>query len=99
MVIVRRMASAAESVIDWQSGSNGNILDYWANSVKSAYDAADPGIRINLVAALQTGTDPQADSAEYFDPRPPEGVIGAGIYVNMKEAGLFEFRQGEPAGL
>jgi putative spermidine/putrescine transport system substrate-binding protein len=112
MLIVPRMASAAEGVIDWYTGSDSNILDFWANNVKPAFEAANPGITVNLVdagdnaglqsigeravAAMQTGTDPQADYFENFDPRLPAGAIEAGIYVNMKEAGLTNYPKVNP---
>lgn len=112
MVIVPRMASAAEGVIDWYTGSDSNIYDFWANTVKPAFEAANPGITINLVdagdnaglqaigeramAAMQTGTDPQADYFESFDPRLPVGGIEAGIYVNMSEAGLSNYAKVNP---
>ena len=112
MVIVPRMASAAEGVIDWYTGSDSNILDFWANTVKPAFEAANPGITINLVdagdnaglqaigeramAAMQTNTDPQADYFETFDPRLPVGGIEAGIYVNMAEAGLSNYAKVNP---
>lgn len=112
MVIVPRMASAAEGVIDWYTGSDSNVLDFWANTVKPAFEAANPGITVNLVdagdnaglqsigeramAAKQTNTDPQADYFENFDPRLPAGAIDAGIYVNMKDAGLSNYAKVNP---
>jgi len=112
MVIAPRMGVAAEGVIDWYTGSDSNVLDFWANTVKPAFEAANPGITINLVdagdnaglqaigeramAAKQTNTDPQADYFETFDPRLPSGAIEAGIYVNMKEAGLSNYGKVNP---
>jgi putative spermidine/putrescine transport system substrate-binding protein len=112
MVIAPRMGAAAEGVIDWYTGSDSNVLDFWANTVKPAFEAANPGITINLVdagdnaglqaigeramAAKQTNTDPQADYFESFDPRLPAGAIEAGIYVNMKEAGLSNYSKVNP---
>jgi hypothetical protein len=112
MVIAPRMGAAAEGVIDWYTGSDSNVLDFWANTVKPAFEAANPGITINLVdagdnaglqaigeramAAMQTNTDPQADYFENFDPRLPAGAIEAGIYVNMKEAGLSNYAKVNP---
>jgi putative spermidine/putrescine transport system substrate-binding protein len=94
MVIAPRMGAAAEGVIDWYTGSDSNVLDFWANNVKPAFEAANPGITLNLVdagdnaglqaiaeravAAKQTNTDPQADYFETFDPRLPSGAIEAG---------------------
>jgi putative spermidine/putrescine transport system substrate-binding protein len=113
MVLLPRMASAAEGVIDWYTGSDSNVLDFWANTVKPAFEKANPGITINLVdagdnagivaigeramAAKQTGKDPQADFFENTDPRLPVGAIEAGIYVNFKEAGLSNYSKVNPA--
>ena len=115
MVIVPRMASAAEGVIDWYTGSDSNVFDFWANTVKPAFEAANPGITINLVdagdnagisaigeraiAAKQTGTDPQADFFEASDPRLPVGAIEAGIYVNFAQAGLENYSKVNPLAI
>ncbi len=114
MVIVPRMASAAEGVIDWYTSSDSNIYDFWANVVKPAFEAANPGITINLVdagdaagvqaigeraiAAMASGADPQADFFESGHAQLPVGAIEAGIYVNMKEAGLENYHKVNPLG-
>ena len=115
MVIVPRMASAAEGVIDWYTGSDSNVLDFWANTVKPAFEAANPGITINLVdagdnagiqaigeramAAKAAGADPQADFFEASDPRLPVGAIEAGIYVNFAAAGLSNYAKVNPLAI
>lgn len=115
MVIVPRMVSAAEGVIDWYTGSDSNVFDFWANTVKPAFEAANPGITINMVdagdnagimaigeramAAQQTGTDPQADFFEATDPRLPVGAIEAGIYVNFANAGLENYPKVNPLAI
>lgn len=112
MAILPRMSFAAEGVIDWYTSSDSNILDFWTNTVKPAFEAANPGISINLVdagdgaginaiaeraiAAKQSGADPQADYFETHDPNQPNGAIDAGIYVNMKEAGLSNYGKVNP---
>ena len=114
MVMVPRMVSAAEGVIDWYTSSDTNILDFWANTVKPAFEAANPGITINLIdagdnagvqaiaeramAAMATGTDPQADFFEAGNALLPVGAIEAGIYVNMREAGLSNIDKANPLG-
>jgi len=114
MVMVPRMVSAAEGVIDWYTSSDSNILDFWANTVKPAFEAANPGITINLVdagdsagvqaigeramAAMATGTDPQADFFEAGNAQLPIGAVDAGIYVNMREAGLSNIDKVNPLG-
>ena len=103
-LMLPRMSFGAEGVIDWYTSSDSNILDFWTNTVKPAFEAAIPGLSINLVdagdgagiiaigeraiAAKQTNTDPQADYFESADALLPAGAIEAGIYVNIKEAGL-----------
>ncbi|ODT80211.1 MAG: ABC transporter substrate-binding protein [Pelagibacterium sp. SCN 64-44] len=115
MAVLPRMSFAAEGMIDWYTSSDSNILDFWTNTVKPAFEAANPGISINLVdagdgagiiaigeramAAKQTGADPQADFFESADPLLPSGAIDAGIYVNIKEAGLSNYAKVNPAGI
>jgi putative spermidine/putrescine transport system substrate-binding protein len=110
-----RMAFAEEGRIDWYTSSDSNIFDFWANTVKPAFEAAHPGITINLVdagdnagvqaiasralAAMQTNTDPQADYFEQYDPRLPSGAIEAGLYVNMAEAGLSNYDKINPLAI
>ena len=115
MVLLPRMAFAAPGVIDWYTSSDTNILDFWTNIVKPKFEAANPGVTINLVdagdgagqlaiadralAALQTKTDPQADYFEAGDPRLPNGASDAGLYVNMKEAGLSNWSKINPLAI
>jgi putative spermidine/putrescine transport system substrate-binding protein len=115
MVLLPRMAFAAPGVIDWYTSSDTNILDFWTNIVKPKFEAANPGVTLNLVdagdgagqlaiadralAALQTKTDPQADYFESGDPRLPAGAIEAGLYVNMKEAGLSNWSKVNPLAI
>lgn len=104
MLVLPRLAFAAEGTIDWYTSSDTNVLDFWTNFVKPGFEAANPGVTLNLVdagdgagqlaiadralAAMQTNTDPQADYFETGDPRLPAGAMDAGLYVNFAEAGL-----------
>lgn len=115
MVMVPRMVTAAEGVIDWYTSSDSNIYDFWANIVKPAFEAANPGITINLVdagdssgiqaigeraiAAKQAGADPQADFFEAGNARLPAGAIDAGVYTNVKEAGLSNYSKINPLAI
>ncbi len=112
MVLLPRMAFAEAGKIDWYTGSDQNILDFWTNHVKPGFEAANPGVTLNLVdggdnaglqaiaeravAAMQTNTDPQADYFEQFDYRLPSGGVEAGLWVNMKEAGLSNYSKINP---
>ncbi len=115
MVLLPRLAFAEAGKIDWYTSSDTNILDFWTNIVKPKFEAANPGVTLNLVdagdnagqlaiadraiAALQTKTDPQADYFETGDPRLPAGAIEAGLYVNMKEAGLSNYSKVNPLAI
>ncbi len=115
LALAPRMSFAAKGTIDWYTGSDTNVLDFWANTVKPAFEAANPGIKLNLVdagdnagilaigeraiAAKQTGTDPQADFFEHSDPLLPAGAIDAGVYANMKNAGLSNYSRINPLAI
>lgn len=115
MMILPKLSFAAEGQIDWYTGSDANVLDFWTNSIKPAFEAANAGVKLNLVdagdnagiqaiaeramAAMQTNTDPQADYFEHTDPRLPKGAIEAGLYVNMKEAGLSNYSKINPLAI
>lgn len=113
--LLPRTALAAEGVIDWYTSSDSNILDFWANTVKPAFEAANPGITVNLIdagdsagvqaigeramAAKASGADPQADYFEAGDALLPAGAIEAGIYANIKEAGLSNYAKVNPLAI
>lgn len=115
MALLPRMSFAAEGVIDWYTSSDSNILDFWANTVKPKFEAANPGITINLVdagdgagiiaigeraiAAKQSGADPQADFFESGNALLPPGAIEAGVYTNIKEAGLSNYDKVNPLAI
>lgn len=115
MVLLPRLAEAAAGRIDWYTSSDQNVLDFWTNFIKGPFEAANPGITLNLVdagdnagnlaiadralAALKGKTDPQADYFENFDPRLPAGAMDAGLYVNLKEAGLSNWSKLNPLAL
>ena len=104
LVLLPRAGRAAAGRVDWYTNSDQNVLDFWTNVVQPAFEAANPGVTLNLVdagddagtiaiaeralAARGAGTDPQADYLDNFDPRLPAGAIEAGLFVNVREAGL-----------
>jgi len=115
MVLLPRLAFAEAGKIDWYTSSDQNILDFWTNVVKPKFEAANPGVTLNLVdagdgpgniaigeralAALAAKADPQADYFEAYDPRLPDGAIDAGLFVNMKEAGLSNYSKVNPLAI
>ena len=115
MVLLPRMAFAAAGTIDWYTSSDQNVLDFWTNVVKPKFEAANAGVTLNLVdagdgpgniaigeralAAMSSNADPQADYFESYDPRLPAGAIEAGLFVNMKEAGLSNYSKVNPLAI
>ena len=112
VVLMPGMASAEPNRIDWYTGSDTNILDFWSNIVKPKFEAANPGVTMNLVdggdgdglqaiaeralAAMQTKTDPRADMFEEYDPRLPKGSIEAGLWTDFSKAGLSNYGRLNP---
>lgn len=112
MVLLPRMAFAEAGRIDWYTSSDQNILDFWTNVVKPKFEAANAGVTLNLVdagdaagqtaiaeralAAMSSSADPQADYFETADWRLPKGAADAGLYVNIKEAGLSNYSRINP---
>jgi putative spermidine/putrescine transport system substrate-binding protein len=115
LAILPRLAHAEAGRIDWYTSSDQNVLDFWTNFVKPPFEAGNPGVTLNLVdagdapgniaigeralAALQNNADPQADYFENYDPRLPAGGIEAGLFVNMKEAGLSNWSRINPLAM
>ncbi len=115
MVMLPRLASAAPGVIDWYTTSDQNVLDFWTNIVKPKFEAANPGITLNLVdagdnagaqaiaeralAALGSSADPQVDMIEGFDARQPVGAIDKGLWTDFKAAGLSNYDKINPLAL
>ncbi|HEX4296433.1 MAG TPA: extracellular solute-binding protein [Devosia sp.] len=115
MAMLPKSAFADPNRIDWITSSDQNIIDFWTNVVKPKFEAANPGITINLVdggdnaglvslasralAALQTKTDPQVDFFEGFDSRLPNGGIAAGLWVDLSKAGLSNYSKINPLAL
>jgi len=114
-LVLPRMAFAEAGRIDWYTGSDQNILDFWTNVVAPQFQEANAGVTLNLVdagdnaglqsiaeramAALGSDADPQADFLETFDSRLPSGAAEAGLYVNMKEAGLSNYAKVNPLAI
>lgn len=102
--LLPKMAFAAANRIDWYTSSDQNIIDFWTNIIKPKFEAANPGVTINLVdandsaglqaiesralAALGSSADPQADFFEGSDARLPAGAIDKGLYVDFTKENL-----------
>ncbi len=115
LVLLPRFAHAEAGRIDWYTSSDQNVLDFWTNIIQPKFEAANPGVTLNLVdagdaagniaiaeralAALKSNTDPQADYFENYDPRLPSGAIDAGLFVNIKEAGLSNYDKINPLAI
>ena len=115
LALSSRIAYAEAGRIDWYTSSDQNVLDFWTNVVQPKFQAANPGITINLVdggdnaglqaiaeralAALGTSADPQADIFEGFDARQPVGAIDKGLWEDFKAAGLSNYDKINPLAL
>jgi putative spermidine/putrescine transport system substrate-binding protein len=115
LAVMPRIVYADANRIDWYTGSDQNVTDFWTNVVKPKFEAANPGITINLVdagdnaglqsiaeravAAMQTKTDPQADFFETFDPRLPSGGIAAGLWTDFTKASLPNYSKVNPLAI
>ena len=111
-MLLPSFASADPNRIDWYTCSDTNVLDFWTNFVKPQFEAANPGITLNLVDGgdgaghmrspsarsprCKAKADPQADIFEDYDPRLPEGAIEAGLWTDFSKAGLSNYRQVNP---
>lgn len=105
-------ASAADGVLDIFFNSDTNILDFWTKVVQPGFEAANPGITLNLVpggggsginaladramAAFKAKKDPQVDMLEATTPFYPAGSIEAGLWVNFADAGMANYSKISP---
>ncbi len=112
LAMLPRSAFAAAGTIDWFTSSDQNVLDFWTNVVKPKFEAANPGVVLNLVdgqdnaglqaiaeralAALGSKADPQVDFFEGFDARQPVGAIDAGLWTDFSKAGLSNYSKINP---
>jgi putative spermidine/putrescine transport system substrate-binding protein len=111
-MMLPRIAMAEQGRIDWYTSSDQNVLDFWTNYVKPPFEAANPGVTINLVdagdnaglqaiadralAAMKTNTDPQADFFEGFDARQPVGALEQGLWVDFAKENLSNYSKINP---
>ena len=112
VLMLPRMSFGAEGVIDVYFSSDQNVIDFWTNTVKPKFEAANAGVTLNLVdggdatgvsaigdralAALASGADPQADLFEGFDTRVTVDGIAKALYVDFEKAGLSNYSKINP---
>lgn len=112
MLMLPRLASAATKTIDLYSGSDANIIDFWNNIVRPAFEKAHPDLAVKItdagdntglraiadraLAALKTKRDPQADIFESFDPRLPPAGAEAGLWVEFSAKNVEGFGHVNP---
>lgn len=112
VAMLPRSAFAEANKIDWYTSSDQNITDFWTNIIKPKFEAANPGVTINLVdagdsaglqaiearavAALASKADPQADFFEGSDARLPPGALDAGVYVDFSKENLSNYSKLNP---
>ncbi|MEO5806324.1 extracellular solute-binding protein [Devosia sp.] len=112
LALMPRLSFAAQGVVDVYFTSDQNVIDFWTNIVKPAFEAANSGITLNLIdggdsagvaaigdralAALAGGSDPQADLFEGFDTRVTVDGIAKGLYVDFSKAGLANYSKINP---
>jgi len=103
LVASTRIAAAATR-IDMYTASDANISDFFNNILKPAFEAANPGLELNVViarpaaaldavtqralAALASKSDPQMDFIEQYEPMLPAGGIEADLWTDFSKAGL-----------
>ena len=112
VVLLPRLANAEPNRIDWYTGSDTNILDFWSNIVKPRFEAANPGITLNLVdggdgAGLEAiaeralgGDEDQHRSAcrhvRGIRSAPAQGFDRSGPLDRLLQGGAHELRQDQP---
>ena len=110
--LLPKMVFAAANRIDWYTSSDQNIIDFWTNIVKPKFEAANPGVTINLVdasdsaglqaiearamAALGSSADPQADFFEGSEARLPPGALDKGLYVDFSKETMSNYSKLNP---
>jgi putative spermidine/putrescine transport system substrate-binding protein len=108
-----KMALADANRIDVYITGDSNIINFWNNIIKPAYEAAHPQYTLNVVsarnniapiveralAALGSDVDPQVDLFDENDPNLPAGAIERGLWVDFAEAGLANYDKLNPVTL
>lgn len=99
--------------IDVYITGDANIINFWNNIIKPAYESAHPEYTLNVVsarnniapivertlAALGTDADPQVDLFDENDPNLPAGAIEKGLWVDFTQADLEHYAKLNPVTL
>jgi putative spermidine/putrescine transport system substrate-binding protein len=96
------IAYADAQTINIVSDGDTNVTDWWTNTLKPQFEAANPGYSLNIVitradggndvvaervvAAKKTNTDPKVDYFEEFDPRRVPGSAESGAFMALDES-------------
>ncbi|AGT08562.1 extracellular solute-binding protein [Paracoccus aminophilus] len=108
--LMPRIALAESGRIDVYITGDSNIINFWNNIIKPAFEAAHSGYRLNVVsarnniapivdralAALGSSTDPQVNLFDENDPNLPAGAIEKGLWVDFAKAGLENYDKINP---
>src|SRR5260221_13685915 len=95
-------AFAATTTIDVMTDGDTNISDWWTNTLKPAFEKANPEFTLNVVitrangsnqvfaqrllAAKQTNTDPKVYYFEEFEPHHLPGAIDGRAFQKLDDA-------------
>src|SRR5262249_30378344 len=102
------------TVINIVSDGDTNITDWWTNTLKPQFEAANPGLSLNVVitradggnevvaqrvvAAKKANADPKVDYFEEFDPRNVPGSGESGAFLQVDEKLIPNLAMTSPAG-
>ena len=109
--LMPRIAFADMNRIDVYITGDSNIINFWNNIIKPAFEQAHSGYKLNVVsarnniapiidralAALGSSSDPQVDLFDENDPNLPAGAIEKGLWVDFAAAGLSNYDKINPA--
>ena len=106
--------AAGETTLDIVTDGDTNISDWWSNVLKPMFEKANPELKLNIVltratgnnaviaqrvmAAIKTGTNPQVDYFEEFDPRNLPGAVDAGAFEKIDETAIPNYKMVNPLG-
>jgi putative spermidine/putrescine transport system substrate-binding protein len=100
--------AAGATVIDIVTDGDTNVSDWWTNTLKPMFEAANPGITLNVVitranggnevvaqrvvAAARIKADPKVDYLEEFDIRDLPGAQESGAFEAINESEVPNFK-------